>query len=149
MDAICPRALPLPPLQPAHLRRYLPPPRSALPPPAAAGPHTPPPPVRRPRRGPRQQVPTSAAAAREGRGGAREEEEGELGGGAARSQPPRVPAEETLTPCSAPLRTPPRRTAGCAQPARSTADGQIARIVFIFRRMPLVVDFFLLPPKFL
>ncbi|XP_041268357.1 classical arabinogalactan protein 9-like isoform X2 [Onychostruthus taczanowskii] len=120
MDAICPRALPLPPLQPAHLRRYLPPPRSALPPPAAAGPHTPPPPVRRPRRGPRQQ-----------------------------SQPPRVPAEETLTPCSAPLRTPPRRTAGCAQPARSTADGQIARIVFIFRRMPLVVDFFLLPPKFL
>ncbi|XP_039586239.1 atherin-like [Passer montanus] len=81
--------------------------------PAAAGPHTPPPPVRRPRRGPRQQ-----------------------------SQPSRVAAEETLTPCSAALRTPPRRTAGCAQPARSTADGQIARIVFIFRGMPLAVDFF-------
>ncbi|XP_063245656.1 sterile alpha motif domain-containing protein 1-like isoform X1 [Prinia subflava] len=58
------------------------------------------------------------------------------------SQPPRVPAEETLTPCSTPLRTPPSRTAGCAQPARSTADGRIARIVFIFRGMPLVVDFF-------
>lgn len=83
MDAICPRALPQPPLPPAHLRRYLPPPRSALPPPAAAGPRTPPPPVRRLRRGPREQVPTPAAAALEGRGGAREEE-GELRGGGAR-----------------------------------------------------------------
>ncbi|XP_039423891.1 formin-like protein 14 [Corvus cornix cornix] len=86
-------------------------PRSLRPRPAA-GPHTPPPPVRRPRRGPREQ-----------------------------SQPPRVPAEETLTPCSAPLRIPPCRTAGCAQPARPTADGQIARIVFISRGMTLV-DFF-------
>ncbi|XP_058658892.1 uncharacterized protein LOC131556384 [Ammospiza caudacuta] len=75
MDAICPRALPQPPLPPAHLRR-------CLPPPAAAGPHTPPPPVPRPRRGPREQT-----------------------------QPPRVPAEETMSPCSAPLRTPPRRAA--------------------------------------
>ncbi|RLW12291.1 hypothetical protein DV515_00000864 [Chloebia gouldiae] len=120
MDAICPRALPQPPLPPAHLRRHFPPPRSALPPPAAAGPHTPPPPVRRLRRGPREQ-----------------------------SQSPRVPAEETLTPCSALLRISPRLTEGCAQPARSTADGQITRIVFIFRGMPLVVDFFLLLPRFL
>ncbi|XP_058692241.1 uncharacterized protein LOC131577966 [Poecile atricapillus] len=117
MDVICLRALPQPPRPPAHLRRCLEPPRSALPPPAAAGPHTPSPPVRRPRRGPREQ-----------------------------SQPPRVPAEETLTPCSAPLRTPPRRAAGCAQPARSTADGQIARIVFTFRGMSLAIDFFFFTP---
>lgn len=40
---------------------------------------------------------------------------------------------------------PPGLPAGNAQPARSKADGQIARIGFIFRGMPLGVDYFTPP----